>query len=993
MLTSRRLFLAVSLTALLLITSCSPSWLVDPLSDYLKKKTGLEVQLGDFRIGFGDQSLELKRIVLKYNQGPSTWQATIPEAKIFLGWRFFEEDGFWPALRIKHIALKQAIVSAKLPETPRKVDWLARLKKIPAFEQLTISSLQASLVAGRNSIQIAPGMMVTASFSPGQGGKLDFQQMKLKAQLPRLTIGFHGLFEGHLELQEFPDPPRWQGFSSFSDLQFKNQGVLLNSPQGKFDYSGEGYSFRSASSRIQVDKILWSGSQGSFQAVGRIDFSGSGLSPEGGLLKAQLSKGEMTWDDLDFLWTRGNKSITGRARGGLTLSGPLKGVQITGQFRTSKTDLKLPPVQATGLETDLAFQGKATDLGFFRVWAKASQAQWRSPPGPLFILNPETRFSAKWKQKERHLQLDDIFLKTENWGNLSGNLFFDFPTSPFPGGMAKSQNFPLKSALGFLFPHWTQYLPEEPVGEISLSWQSPGAGEPVPFQLALLPPALHLSDPGRIWEAEEIQTRISIAGRWSPQSRDWKLVGTQKITGGIFSLSPWLVPFNRDPLEARFEGTVLKNKGKDPGSSIEGSFDLRYAPLGQGKGQGVFSWTDSSRTCSGQVEIKDLATEKAYPLFVGQPLAFEHPFLETISLQGPLAARLQVSLDGKDHLFRGYISSPGLSLKNLKPQLNLEGIAFDLPFFFSSNPQESPLAEPELGFLTLGALQGPGLAAGPLVLPVRSDLNFFEILGEPALSLWGGRMTFRNLKLQYPRKKFTLTAGLTIQGVQLDQLLSERRITGRLNGGFDPVIMTEDQATFQGSLSADLFEGTVEGENWVVTRPLSPNRRISGDLYFRHINLEPLTGLFSFGKITGYLEGKMTGLSLVYNQLERFDLNLRTERVPGTPQRISLRAIENISLLGTGSGELDILSQGINRWIQEYYYGEIGISCKLQGDRLQVRGTIFEEGEEYLVRKPGLLGIDVINKNPNNEIEFSDIVERLKRMKRPRSPGGEDEKK
>jgi hypothetical protein len=174
---------------------------------------------------------------------------------------------------------------------------------------------------------------------------------------------------------------------------------------------------------------------------------------------------------------------------------------------------------------------------------------------------------------------------------------------------------------------------------------------------------------------------------------------------------------------------------------------------------------------------------------------------------------------------------------------------------------------------------------------------------------------------------------------------------------------------------------------------LSPDRRLTGDLSFQHLDLEPLTGLFSFGKITGYIQGEMTGLSLATNQLERFDLNLRTEKVPGTPQRISLTAVENISLLGTGSGELDIQSKGINRWIYEYSYGEIGIFCKLQGDRLQIRGTIFKEGEEYLVRRPGLFGIDVINKNPNNEIEFSDIVERLKRMKRPRSPGGDDEKK
>jgi hypothetical protein len=834
---------------------------------------------------------------------------------------------------------------------------------------------------------------VSASFLPDTGGRLDFQRMELKAELPSPAGNFHGRFDGHFELEGLPEHPQWRGFADFSDLQFKHQGLLVNSPRGKLDYSGEGSSLRSASASIQVENILWSGPWGSLKAVGRMDFSAAGRPAEGGLTKARLSKGRLTCSDLNFFFAGGNKRISGLAKGNLILSGPLKSLKVTGQFQTMMTDLDLPPVQATGLETDLLFQGKGTEMVFSRIWARAPQAQWRLSSGPLLVLQPETILQAKWRPQERHLYLDDISLRTGNWGNLSGNLFFDLASQAYPIGLARSEDFPFKAGLGILFPGWSQYLPEETPGSATIYWSPAGKGEPVTFSLSLQHPALRLSDPEQIWEAEDIQTRISIAGRWSSQSRDWKLVGTQKITGGIFSLSPWLIQFNGDPLEARFEGTVLKNKGQNRGSSIEGSLDVRYAPLGQGQGQGIFSWTASSKTCSAQVEIKNLATEKAYPLLIGRPLASEHPFLETIRLQGPLEAWLQVSPEGEGHLIRGHIFSSGLSLKNPKPQLDLKGLAFDLPFSFSVDSQERPLSEPVMGFITLEALQGPGLDAGPLVLPVRSDLNLFEIPEGPAISLWGGKLTFRNLKLHSPWKKFTLTAGLTIQEVQLDQLLSNRRITGQVNGGFDPIIITEDQATFQGSLRADLFKGTVEGNNWVVTQPLSSNRRLSGDLSFRHLDLEPLTGLFSFGKITGYIQGEMTGLSLAYNQLEGFELNLRTEEVPRTTQRISLTAIENISLLGTGSGELEILGKGINRWIQEYRYGEIGIFCKLKGDRLQIRGTIIEEGEEYLVRKPGLWGIDVINKNPNNEIEFSDIVERLKRMKRSRSPGGGDEKK
>ena len=111
-------------------------------------------------------------------------------------------------------------------------------------------------------------------------------------------------------------------------------------------------------------------------------------------------------------------------------------------------------------------------------------------------------------------------------------------------------------------------------------------------------------------------------------------------------------------------------------------------------------------------------------------------------------------------------------------------------------------------------------------------------------------------------------------------------------------------------------------------------------------------------------------------------LSIKTQEVPGVPKSIHIKAIENISLLGTGWGALDVLRQGINRWITEYDYREIGLACDLQNDRFNVRGTIVEEGTEYLVRKPGFLGIDIINKNPDNEINFSDILERIRSIRK-----------
>ncbi|RPH86510.1 MAG: hypothetical protein EHM75_07765 [Desulfobacteraceae bacterium] len=178
-----------------------------------------------------------------------------------------------------------------------------------------------------------------------------------------------------------------------------------------------------------------------------------------------------------------------------------------------------------------------------------------------------------------------------------------------------------------------------------------------------------------------------------------------------------------------------------------------------------------------------------------------------------------------------------------------------------------------------------------------------------------------------------------------------------------------------------------------LVQPFSVERRFQGDILFDHINLEPVTQLFSFGKISGFVQGTIEDLSIGRDYPERFRLTLKTQEVAGVPKKINVQAIENVSLLGTGWGEMGGLRTGINRWFQEYSYREIGLTCTLAKGRVSLRGTILEEGLEFLVRKSGLTGIDIINRNPENEIDFSDMLERIRRIQKNKAQGGKNDAK
>src|SRR3546814_9830321 len=82
-------------------------------------------------------------------------------------------------------------------------------------------------------------------------------------------------------------------------------------------------------------------------------------------------------------------------------------------------------------------------------------------------------------------------------------------------------------------------------------------------------------------------------------------------------------------------------------------------------------------------------------------------------------------------------------------------------------------------------------------------------------------------------------------------------------------------------------------------------RSVSGDLVLDDIDLQALTGVFGFGSIAGKLDGRIADLRLVDWTPTAFDAELHTDREAarrdGVDQRISQRAVQNISSVGDAS--------------------------------------------------------------------------------------------
>jgi hypothetical protein len=97
-------------------------------------------------------------------------------------------------------------------------------------------------------------------------------------------------------------------------------------------------------------------------------------------------------------------------------------------------------------------------------------------------------------------------------------------------------------------------------------------------------------------------------------------------------------------------------------------------------------------------------------------------------------------------------------------------------------------------------------------------------------------------------------------------------------------------------------------------------------------------------------------------------------------QKISVKAIDNIAQIGGGQSPFIGLAGSFATLFKEFPYEKIGIRASLENDVFSVNGTIKEKGLEYIIKRKGFSGVNVVNQNPDNRISFKDMVKRIKRV-------------
>jgi hypothetical protein len=416
-----------------------------------------------------------------------------------------------------------------------------------------------------------------------------------------------------------------------------------------------------------------------------------------------------------------------------------------------------------------------------------------------------------------------------------------------------------------------------------------------------------------------------------------------------------------------------------PDWDLKGSLDLFQS------GDYSFSAGGTPGVWTLRVAVANVSHERIVDTLLKDYLKEASPALANLSLTGHSSLTALIRRDGAATTIAGTYRMTGATFRAQDMQLAIQEMAAEVPFdLLYPAAGQSPSLSPAPGFIRFTAIQRKRLAIDSLEIPLIIAHNSLAVPEPVIVPFFGGKIRLYGVEVNDVLFPTRYHFGVEVEGIDLGRLT--RRLTGTeypgmVNADFGRMTYQNKRIASGGKAVISVFGGEIEARNFFAENIASSSRRIGGDITFRNINLEEVTRKIAIGKMTGIVQGSLKNFVMEYGQPASFTLEVESVEARGVEQRISMDAIQNISILGTGAG--GALNQGITRFFKDYPYSKIGLRCVLTNDQFSVNGTIHEGGKEYLVRRAFLRGVDVVNQNPDNVISFRDMEERMQRISRP----------
>lgn len=459
---------------------------------------------------------------------------------------------------------------------------------------------------------------------------------------------------------------------------------------------------------------------------------------------------------------------------------------------------------------------------------------------------------------------------------------------------------------------------------------------------------------------QDLDGRFAIDWRKTPQlatvSLDGNLLGGELLVGNAYVALP----------ETAVGVRIAGRQSGDAGWQLP-TIAWRDGDALRVDGSAAFTSDASLRALDLQLRSGDIAPLRDRYLSGWLGLAG----LADLDMQGAFDARLKVA-DGR--LQSASVGLHDIDLVDAKGRFRFDGL--------DGTPRFSADA-PVSGELRWRGGQVYGLDFAAATLPIDSSHGELRLRDSVTVPALGGSLRFDDVVLRPPAagEGMRMQFGLVLDKLDIGKLaqsLGWPAFRGELSGRIPTARYADERLDFDGGLTVQLFGGQVRVSALSLERPFGVAPSLTADLALDDIDLMALTGVFDFGSISGKLDGRIDGLRLVDWGATAFDAELHTDRAAarraGVRQRISQRAVQNISSVGDSSfvGSLQGRLIGL---FDDFGYRRIGISCRLANEVCEM-GGLHSAGTGFtIVEGASLPRLTVVGFN--RQVDWPTLLERL----------------
>ncbi len=484
------------------------------------------------------------------------------------------------------------------------------------------------------------------------------------------------------------------------------------------------------------------------------------------------------------------------------------------------------------------------------------------------------------------------------------------------------------------------------------------------------------SSPDASKAAQGVSGKVVLKLQYGPREQKLAFSGQAEIAGGEY-------------LWGKFYSNLA---GRKAGLTVNGSFFLSEKRLRFSSTANIFDIATSAFSFNGSAsswkldpaEITILLDPVA-SILLKDFLADAGPALKGFSAAGVTTISAEIDRSTAGIAVKGMLNISDASLRVPGRELSVDAFSAQLPLWLLLTPDGKPVERPkesESGTLIMTGFQKGRLKIDSVKVPLYISRNYLRIAEPISVPFFGGNLVLYRFGVDdVPHPALGLRLGVRIESVDLGQLTKElfdNEYRGTIYADTGILRYRNEVLTGDGQFFIRVFGGEVSFENFFFEKMFSAGWSFGADIVFSGISLEQVTQKIPVGHMTGIIRGSLRNFVIEYGQPAGFDLEVESVDTSGVKQRISMDAIESITVLGTGMKTS--VQGGLTSLFRDFPYSRIGLRCKLRNDVFAVRGTILSEEKEYIIKRGWLRGVDIINQNPDNRISFQDMQERIKRV-------------